>query len=166
MAVVCYCSVPTFCTAEDEEGERWHRDYWEDVDRFKRVTNSLCTTCFASHYYFICENIGLPLILFGATNHTQVLFFSTLFRFILVFTNVSDVHWRGSTICASENNSWIGTNIFAVSVFPSVCHAVMPCGKRWFAWHCRWYGGEGSKKICRPGNFDWNRKKLTVCVLE
>jgi len=73
------------------------------------------------------------LILFGATNHTQVLFFATLCRFILVFTNLSDVHWRGSTICASENNLRRATNIFAVSVFPSVYPAFKPYGKRGFA---------------------------------
>jgi len=55
--VVCCCSLPALCTAEDEEGESWHRDYWEDVSRFKRVkitreTDSLWTSCAATHFYF------------------------------------------------------------------------------------------------------------------
>jgi hypothetical protein len=109
VAVVCCCSVPTFCTAEDEEGERWHRDYWEDVGRFKRVKitrdrftlDFLCCISFLllltknwrlnKLSYLVCRN----LILFCATNHPQLLFCSCLCRFILV----SEIHWRGSTIC-------------------------------------------------------------------
>jgi hypothetical protein len=63
-----------------------------------------------------------------------------------VFRNLSEVHWCGSIIRESESDSRRVTNIFAVSVFPSVCPAVKPRGKRGFASNCRWWGGEGSKK--------------------
>jgi hypothetical protein len=123
----------------------WHRDYWEEFHRLKRVkiTRDRFTLdvlfCISLLFYLrkIKDlQVQLPcvpnvyLILFGATNHPQVLFFSTLFRCVLVFTNLSEVHYRGSTICAPENVSRIVTNIFAVSVFPSVCPAVKPGGKR------------------------------------
>ena len=161
--------------------KRWHRDDWEGVHRLKRVkitrdrftSDVLCCNSILLYLRKIgdlqlklCCVPNVYLILFGATNHPQVLLISTLFRFVLLFTNLSQVHWRESTTSASENDSRWVTNIFAISVFPSVCPAFKPRKKRGFAWNCRWWGGEGSMKICRPDNFYYNRTKLTVSVRE
>jgi hypothetical protein len=132
--------------------EMWHRSYWEEVHRLKKmkITRDRLTLdvlCCISLLFYL-RKIGdlqiqlscvpnIYLILFRATNHPQVLFFSTLFRCILVFTNLSEFHYRGSKICAPENDSRIVTNSFAVSVFPSVCPAVKPRGKRGVALNCR-----------------------------
>jgi hypothetical protein len=96
-----------------------------------------------------------------------MLFLSHLFRFILE----SEVHWRESKICVSENDSRRATNSFAISVFLSVCPAVEPHGKPGLL-NC--YGGRSGgggvvgcmMKMCRPVDIRYNRTKLTVSVRE
>jgi hypothetical protein len=137
VALVCCCSLPAFCTAENEEGERWHWDYWEDVGRLKKmkITKDIFTLYVLCCILFLLylRNIGDLQIILCAERLSYLVTLYLHLYLVLVFTNLSEVHWHGSTICASENCLRTATIIFAVSVFPSVCPAIKRRGKRGFA---------------------------------
>jgi hypothetical protein len=129
----------------------WHRSYWEEFHRLRRVkiardTFTLDVLCCISLLLFFTKNWRLRTsvilcaeslsYLFCTSNHQQLLFFSSLFKFIFV----SEVHWRGYTICVSKNDSRRATDSFAISVFPSVCPDIEPHGKPGFVWNFKWRG--------------------------